>query len=131
MPDKYLLATDVGTSVVKTILFDLDGREVRSATREARVARPAPSWAEQDMQSVWRAVAETVREVAGAADFRAGDVTALGCTGQGDGTWLVDREGSPVRPAIIWLDGRAGEQLRRLQGGDAERRIVEITGTAL
>ena len=131
MPDKYLLATDVGTSVVKTILFDLDGREVRSATREARVARPAPSWAEQDMQAVWRAVAETVREVAGAADFRAGDVTALGCTGQGDGTWLVDREGSPVRPAIIWLDGRAGEQLRRLQEGDAERRIVEITGTAL
>jgi erythritol kinase len=76
-------------------------------------------------------VAETVREVAGADGFRAGDVAAMGCTGQGDGTWLVDREGSPVRPAIIWLDGRAGEQLRRLQEGDAERRIVEITGTAL
>ncbi len=131
MPEKYLLATDVGTSVVKTILFDLDGREVRRASREAHIARPQPAWAEQDMGAAWRAVAGTLREVVAADGLRAGDVAALGCTGQGDGTWLVDREGSPVRPAIIWLDGRAAEQLRRLQGGEAERRIVEITGTAL
>ncbi len=37
-----------------------------------------------------------------------GEPAAIGITGQGDGLWLLDGAGAPVRPAISWMDGRAG-----------------------
>lgn len=127
----YLLGSDIGTSVIKATLFELDGREVRSATAESPVLHPRPLWAEQDMGEVWRGVSDTIREVVEAAGIPADRIAAIGLTGQGDGTWLVDGNGEPVRPAIIWLDGRAADYLGEFQRQGIDKEIFGITGTAL
>lgn len=99
-----VICIDAGTTMIKAVGYDDDGAE-QVVVREATVVtRPAPAWAEQDMELVWDAVVACVRSVVhqlgSAVDY-------IALTAQGDGSWLVDREGAPTGPAILWNDGRA------------------------
>ncbi|MFW6692417.1 FGGY family carbohydrate kinase [Streptomyces sp. MAR4 CNX-425] len=98
------IAIDAGTTVVKAVGYGPDGAELTVARRPTRVTRPRPGWAEQDMTAVWEAVASAVREVAAALPAPPGFVAV---TGQGDGAWLIDGQGRPTGPAVLWNDGRA------------------------
>ncbi|KAB8193573.1 carbohydrate kinase [Nonomuraea phyllanthi] len=98
-----IICVDAGTTVIKAVAYDDEGAEAFVARRETTVLRPAPGHAEQDMDAVWDAVAATVREVAA----RTGEVDLVAVTAQGDGCWLVDAEGEPTGPAILWNDARA------------------------
>src|ERR687894_1744065 len=97
------VCVDVGTSLVKAVADDEHGREGAIARRPVPVERPAPGHAEQDMAVVWDAVADTLREV---GEQLPEPVDLIAITAQGDGCWLVDHDGEPVRPAPLWSDGR-------------------------
>lgn len=98
------ICVDVGTSVIKTVAFDDRGTEIALARQETEVLRPAPGFSEQDMYSVWNAVASTVRTV---VQKLSEPVRLISLTAQGDGCWLVDADGHPTGPAILWNDARA------------------------
>ena len=130
MSRSYLLGIDAGTTVIKSTLFDLTGREVASAAHASSFVAPNPGWAESDMRVVWQAVQETVRQTLSHAGVSPDTVLALGVTGQGDGTWLVDRAGEPVRPAILWSDGRTAQSVTALWQAGIGRKLFAMTGTA-
>ncbi|TYB52222.1 carbohydrate kinase [Nonomuraea sp. PA05] len=98
-----IICVDAGTTVIKAVGYDSSGAEAAVSRRETVVSRPAPGHAEQDMHAVWDAVAATVREVAG----QVGGADFVAITAQGDGCWLVDADGEPTGPAILWNDARA------------------------
>jgi erythritol kinase (D-erythritol 1-phosphate-forming) len=98
------ICVDVGTSVIKTVAFDDRGTEIALAREESEVLRPAPGFSEQDMYSVWNALALTVRKV---LHQLPDPVRLISLTAQGDGCWLVDADGHPTGPAILWNDARA------------------------
>jgi len=127
----YLLGIDAGTTVIKSTLFDLAGREIAGASHASSFLTPRPGWAESDMETVWQAVAITVRETLAHAAIDPAQVLAIGVTGQGDGTWLVDAGGAPVRPAILWSDGRTAELVKACWQTGVGREVFQITGTAL
>ncbi len=52
-------------------------------------------------------------------------------TGQGDGTWLVDRDGVPVAPAWLWLDARAAALVEEMDATGVRRRMYQHTGCGL
>ncbi|MEU5951738.1 FGGY-family carbohydrate kinase [Streptomyces sp. NPDC047525] len=107
-----VLTIDVGTTMIKSVVFDDQGKEIAVARLATEVLRPHPGWAEQDMDAVWNAVVHTVRSVlSGLAD----PVWLVSFTAQGDGAWLVDEDGRPTGPAILWSDGRAGDLLTAWQ----------------
>ncbi len=127
----FLLGVDVGTSVIKSTLFDDHGVEVAGASQEVVLLHPVEGWVELDMEAVWLSVQETLRIVVATANRRGLTVAALGITGQGDGTWLVDRFGAPVRHAITWLDGRTADLVSQSHASGLSARVFAITGTAL
>jgi sugar (pentulose or hexulose) kinase len=129
MLDRYLLGIDAGTSVIKSVLFDVRGGEVAVARREMPVRHPHPSWSEVDMDRVWELARETVREVC--AEGRGERVVGVGITGTCCGAWLVDEQVRPVRPAILWNDGRAADLLSEWQENGTLRRIFGISGNAM
>jgi erythritol kinase (D-erythritol 1-phosphate-forming) len=98
------LAVDAGTSVIKAVVFDDNGQEIALARESTEVLRPARGWAEQDMTAVWDAVATAVRNALAQAPS---PVQFVAVTAQGDGCWLVDADGNPTGPAILWSDARA------------------------
>lgn len=108
--DGRTVCVDAGTTVIKAVLFDHAGRELAVAREATAVRSPGRGRSEQDMDEVWRSVVTTVRAVVGAAGAR---VRAVAVTAQGDGAWLVDGDGRPVRPAVLWNDARGTAVVER------------------
>jgi len=108
-----LLGYDVGTSSVKASLVDAQtGQTVASAQypdAEAPIMAKQAGWAEQEPEMWWDELAQATKRVAskaaGVASLK--DVKAIGISYQMHGLVCVDKEGKPLRPAIIWCDGRA------------------------
>jgi glycerol kinase len=45
---QLLLGLDLGTTLIKAVIFDTNGRIITSSEREVEVIYPKPGWAEQD-----------------------------------------------------------------------------------
>ncbi|WP_219420187.1 FGGY-family carbohydrate kinase [Pseudonocardia nigra] len=128
MSARTLLGIDAGTSVVKAALFDEAGGALAVAGRPVELRHGAGEAVEQDLEHVLACVGAVVREVAAAAGATP-EVVSL--TGQGDGLWLTDAAGAPVRPALSWLDGRASELLGRWTADGVTERVFRANGTTL
>ncbi|MCT2581770.1 FGGY-family carbohydrate kinase [Actinophytocola gossypii] len=120
------VAIDAGTSMIKAVVFDDAGTEVAVAREPTTVRRPHPGWAEQDMDSVWTAVASAVRAVLSTVDV---EVAFVAITAQGDGCWLVDGDGEPTGPAILWSDGRAAGVVESWRRAGVTEKAFRINGS--
>ncbi|GAB3550723.1 FGGY-family carbohydrate kinase [Arthrobacter tumbae] len=120
------IAVDAGTTMIKAVGYDDAGREAVVVRRSTLVTHPEPGWAEQDMAAVWKAVAESIREVAARLTE---PVDFLAITGQGDGSWLVDDAGNPTGPAILWNDGRAASIVEQWRSEGVLGRTYRTNGS--
>lgn len=118
---------DVGTSMVKAAAFDTTGRELAVASRPVELTLHG-GVVEQDMEEVYGAVVAVLGEVTGRVPE---PVELAGLTGQGDGVWLVDGEGRPVRAAASWMDGRAHELVDRWLADGTFEKVFRRTGSAM
>ncbi|MEU6528231.1 FGGY-family carbohydrate kinase [Streptomyces sp. NPDC046928] len=118
---------DVGTSMVKAAAFDGDGRERGVAARPVELTL-REGVVEQDMDEVYGAVVAVLEELTARVPE---PVELAGLTGQGDGVWLVDGRGRPVRPAASWMDGRAHELLDRWLADGTAEAVFRRTGGAM
>jgi sugar (pentulose or hexulose) kinase len=125
--NQLALGVDVGTTLSKAALFDLGDPAEPIAVAEAPSPHvsPRPGHMETDPAAVLDAVATGIATVM--RDRPAGSVVALGISATACGAWLVDAGGVPVRPAILWNDGRAGEIVA---GWVRDGRIDEIFAIA-
>ena len=114
MPDKYLIAHDVGTGGSKAALTDMRGKIIASMFQPYPTSYPKENWAEQDPQDWWRAVTVSTREVIAESKVDPADVAGIVFSTQMIGVLPVDKDGKPLRPAIIWLDARAQEQADKI-----------------
>ncbi|RSS76719.1 carbohydrate kinase [Streptomyces sp. WAC06614] len=131
MTTRIILGIDAGTTSVKTVAFTLDGEIVGAARAGVPVDRGPNGEAEVDMERVWEATASTVKDVVDQLTACGGEVAAIGVTGQGDGLWLVDDEGRPVRPAALWLDGRTAARLADWDADGRSAAVARTTGSPL
>ena len=60
----YLLGVDLGTSGTKTVLFDVEGREIASQSVEYPLYQPQNGWAEQNPEDWYQAAVQTLQQVA-------------------------------------------------------------------
>ncbi len=118
---------DVGTSMVKAAAFDAAGREIAVESRSVALDI-RDGFVEQDMDEVYAAVVEVLTTLTAGLP---GPVALAGLTGQGDGVWLVDGRGRPVRPAVSWMDGRAHEILDAWMASDVFTSVFRRTGSAM
>lgn len=109
------LGIDLGTSGVKTVLMDEEGRIVDRETAPLEVSRPRPDWSEQDPEAWWAAADTSVRALSARAPAAAAAVRAIGLSGQMHGATLLDAADRPLRPAILWNDGRSGAACATLE----------------
>lgn len=103
-----LLGLDIGTSSTKALLLDLRGEPIAEASASYAVEHPGPGLAETDPARWWAAAVEAVAQLP--RGNRAA-VRGVGLSGQMHGVVLARADATPVRPAILWLDGRAAASL--------------------
>lgn len=106
------LGIDIGTSGVKAILLDADGAVRAQATAPLSVSRPHDLWSEQGPEDWCTATEAAVLQLP--ADLRAG-VQSVGVAGQMHGATLLGADDRPLRPAILWNDGRSFAECAELE----------------
>ncbi len=133
MQQPVLIALDSGTSVVKAVAFDGTGTQLAATSRPNSYAMLPGGGAEQDMAHTWDDAAQVLAELVAELERRglAPAVAALAVTGQGDGTWLIDDDGEPVGPGLLWLDSRGAGFAEGLKASGAAQAAFDHTGTGL
>src|SRR5664279_1550720 len=114
MPEKYILAHDLGTTGNKATLFDGQGKVKASFFCGYKTDYPRPNWAEQNPEDWWQAVCESTQELIKIAKIEPGDIACVSLCGHMMGCVAVDKSANPLRSAIIWADTRAVEETRLL-----------------
>lgn len=120
------LGVDLGTSALKAVLVDEDQATVAQASVPLRSRAPRPGWSEQDPHDWWTAFGAALADLRDAAPKALRAVKALGLSGQMHGAVVLDRSGAPIRPAILWNDGRATRECEMLAAAVAD--VGEIAG---
>jgi FGGY-family pentulose kinase len=103
----YLIGVDVGTQSVRSCLFDLDGNVIASATRPLQTSYPKPTWAEQNPEEWWRAAVATLQEILQTSRVDPIEVAALSYDCTACTVAALTEDGTPLRPALLWMDERA------------------------
>ncbi|HEY1350271.1 MAG TPA: xylulokinase [Ktedonobacteraceae bacterium] len=106
-----LLGIDLGTSSVKVMVLDTQGRILSLSKAHYAVLKPQPAWRESDPQEWWSATISAVHRAL--AKIPQAGIKAIGLSGQMHGVVLSDEQGLPVRPALLWADTRAQAELER------------------
>ncbi len=122
---KYLIGIDIGTTGTKSVLFDLCGNAVASATAEYPLSQPQNGWAEQSPDDWWYAACTTLREITAKASD--GEVVGIGLSGQMHSLVLLDEQNEVIRPAILWCDGRTVAECVEIEATVGKEKLVEIT----
>ncbi|HET7114806.1 MAG TPA: FGGY family carbohydrate kinase, partial [Pyrinomonadaceae bacterium] len=123
---KTLLGIDVSTTGVKALVIDRDGAIIDSFTSPLQLSNPRPLWSEQQPQDWWQAAINSIQHVLNGTS--AGDIAAIGLTGQMHGLVLLDDAGDVLRPAILWNDQRCAEECDEIRERAGKERLIQISG---
>lgn len=107
----YLVGFDIGTQGSKAILTDTKGNILAKKQIDHKIQVLKPGYQEEDMNMWWEEFKESIRYFLSSKNVEAEEIKAVGVTGLVPGLCLIDREGNPLRNAILHTDVRAVKEL--------------------
>ncbi len=122
-----VLAVDAGTSALRVLAFDSDGRRLAHFARPNEIRREVDGTAEADPRLWLAALRGGLREVASALGG-AHEIAAIAITSQRATVVATDAAGDPVFPALLWRDRRGGADAARFAEAVGKERVYERTG---
>jgi sugar (pentulose or hexulose) kinase len=125
----YILSIDAGTTAFKTSIFDENGKLLYISTHEYELLTPASLSVELPAQTFWEAFKAGIKEVLEKTKVNTNNIRALGLSVQGETLLMINKQGVPLRNAIIWLDNRAQKEAEVLSNEfDKNNYSYKITG---
>jgi xylulokinase len=119
------LGIDVGTSGVKAILIDGQGKPVGEATAPSKEpVRPQPGWSEQDPADWWSAVLAAVDKLSKSNPLELAAVSGIGLSGHMHGATLLGKDDEVLRPCILWNDGRSAAECKEMEAACPDLRQI-------
>jgi xylulokinase len=109
------LGIDIGTSGVKAVLVDEAGAILATSACGLALSHPAPLWSEQDPDAWVEAAIRAVDQLAATHPREMAGVRGIGLAGHMHGATLLGADGRPLRPAILWNDGRSHAECAELE----------------
>ena len=125
------LGIDIGTSSVKSGIFDEEGHLQSKSMRDYQFTNPRDNWLEIEPEKWWDLSVETIQEVIEKGKINPGDIAGISMCGIAHTPVMLDRESNAVRPTISWLDTRDLAQLQRLEQDETSEFILERTGNRI
>ncbi len=119
------IGVDLGTSAVKLLLMDGEGKILNIVSKEYPLRFPHPGWSEQDPADWMRQTTAGIRELT--EGFDKSQVAGIGCGGQMHGLVALDEDDNVLRPAILWNDGRTAEEVEYLNNVVGREKLSQYT----
>ena len=121
----FYIGIDLGTSSVKLLLMDDNGKVRNIVSREYPLFFPHPGWSEQRPQDWYKESIEGVKELL--QGFDAKEVAGISFGGQMHGLVALDEKDEVIRPAILWNDGRTTKECDYLNQTIGKEKLSEYT----
>lgn len=128
MDKDLVVGIDSSTTATKAIAWDAGGRLVAEGRATIALSNPAPQHYEQDALDWWRSLCTALEALGRGIDMAR--VAALAIANQRETFVPLDSHGAPLRPAILWIDGRSRDDVVMLAEKLGRDRLLEITGKA-
>ena len=123
---KYIMAFDSGTTSVRTIVFDENGKIVTMAQKELKTFFPKPGYVEEDPNEIYSSQISTAVEVMSKLGIDAEDIAAIGITNQRETTIVWDKNtGEPIYNAIVWQCRRTSKFCDDLKSRRGLTKIIK------
>ncbi len=120
------IGIDLGTSAVKLLRMDEKGKIEKVVSRSYPLQFPHPGWSEQSVEGWYMQTIDGLKELLEDCDKT--QVAGIGCGGQMHGLVVLDQEDTAIRPAILWNDGRTGEEVAYLNEVIGKEKLAALTG---
>ena len=121
----YYIGVDLGTSAVKLLLMEGNGKICNIVSNEYPLSFPQPGWSEQKPEDLWDAVVDGIKKLVDG--FDASEVAGISFGGQMHGLVILDENDNVIRPAILWNDGRTTKQVDYLNNEIGKEKLSEYT----
>ena len=121
----YYIGVDLGTSAVKLLLMEGNGKIVNIVSKEYPLSFPHPGWSEQNPEDWLTQSVAGIRELV--ADVDKSQVAGISFGGQMHGLVVLDEKDQVIRPAILWNDGRTFKEVDYLNGVIGKEKLSHLT----
>ena len=121
----YYIGVDLGTSAVKLLLMEESGKICNIVFKEFLLFFRHPGWSEQNPEDWFTESMEGIKELTEGIDRR--EVAGIGFGGQMHGLVTLDKDDNVIRPAILWNDGRTGEETEYLNTVIGKDKLSQYT----
>ena len=119
------IGVDLGTSAVKLLLMNEEGKIEKIVSREYPLSFPHPGWSEQKPEDWWTQSIEGIKELTAECDKS--QVAGISFGGQMHGLVILDENDEVIRPAILWNDGRTTKETAYLNEVIGKDKLSEYT----
>ena len=124
---EYYCGIDLGTSSVKVMLLGADGTVVGTASAGYDIKKNTPWEAEQDMEYLWQQTRQSITALLGKYPGTGKLIRGISFSGQMHGMVAVDKNGRPVRDAVIWADQRSRDAIDHIWDAVSEEEWKKTT----
>ena len=121
----YYIGVDLGTSAVKLLLMEGNGKICNIVSNEYPLSFPKPGWSEQKPEDWWDAVVDGIKKLVDG--FDASQVAGISFGGQMHGLVILDENDQVIRPAILWNDGRTTKEVDYLNNKIGKDKLSQYT----
>ena len=121
----YYIGIDLGTSAVKLLLMDSDGKICNVVSKEYPLFFPHPGWSEQKPEDWYEQSIAGLKELT--EGFDKSKIAGISFGGQMHGLVILDKDDNVIRPAILWNDGRTTEECDYLNNVIGKDKLSEYT----
>ncbi len=128
MMETLLLGIDIGTSSCKICVISSSGEVIAEGKSEYPLNIFDGNRYEQNAEDYWQGTLAALREIEEKTPGVLARVKAIGVIGQTSTEIFVDKNGLPIRPAIIWKDTRAAEEAEMIKRDFGEEKLFGLLG---
>lgn len=122
----YFIGIDIGTTSVKIIATDDNGKVIKTISKNYPIHFPKPLWSEQKPEDWWNQSKDGLKELLHTLDKS--KVKAMSFSGQMHGLVILDENDKVIRPAILWNDQRTDKECQYLNQHIGQSKISNWTG---
>ena len=131
MSEVYFLGIDNGGTFSKAAIFDAKGNEISVVSRKVDILTPCKGWSERNALKMWEDTSSAIREAILRSGISSSSIMGVGCTGHGNGLYLLDNTGNSLRNAVYSTDERADAYIRRWKEQGVAQKVLPITTQSL
>ena len=121
----FFIGVDLGTSAVKLLLMDENGKIHKIVSKEYPLYFPHPGWSEQKPEDWFEQSMAGLKELTAECDKS--QIKGISFGGQMHGLVALDKDDEVIRPAILWNDGRTGKQVEYLNDTIGKEKLSKYT----